>query len=128
MNDDVHLVSSEVVDLLDLYLAAFLCLQNGLDDHWSRLAERNLSNGKGVLVDLLDSCADLDLASLALAAVLRTVCRSSCEEVREYFEVLTLKDGYGGVYEFVEIVWKNLRGKSCSDTLGTLGKKNREAR
>ena len=70
MDDDVHLVGCKVVDLLDLDLSALLCLEDGLDDYRSSLAVRNLSDGKCVLVDLLDLCADLDLSSLALAVVL----------------------------------------------------------
>ena len=70
MDHDVHLVCGEVINLLYLYLAGFLCLKYGFNHYRCGLAERDFRNGKGVLVDLLDLCADLDLAALALAAVL----------------------------------------------------------
>ena len=125
-DDDVHLVSCEIVDLLDLDLAGFLCLKNGLDHHWGCLAERNLCDCQGVLVNLLDLCADLDLATLALAAVLRAVCRTSCEEVREDLEILALKNRDGSVDELIEVMRKDLRCETSADTLCTLCKQDRE--
>ena len=108
MDDDVYLVSSEVINLLDLYLSALLCLKDGLDDHRSGLAVRNLCNGESVLVYLLDLCTDLYLSALALAAVLRTVCSASGKEIREYLEILSLKDCYGCIDEFIEVMRENL--------------------
>ena len=123
---DVDLVCCKVVDLLDLDLSCLLRLEDGLDHYRSGLAVRHLRDGEGVLVDLLDLSADLDLASLALAAVLRTVCRTSCKEVREYLEILALKDCYRCIYEFVEVMRQDLRCETCSDTFSTLSQEDRE--
>ena len=104
VDDDVHLVRRQIVDLLDLDLSRLLRLQYGLDHYRGRLAVRNLSDRESVLVYLLDLRADLNLASLASAAVFRAVCRTSCQEVREDFEVLALQDGDGCVDQLVEVV------------------------
>ena len=104
VDDDVHLVCSQVVDLLDLDLSCFLCLEDGLDDHRCGLAVRNFSYCERVLVEFFDLCTDLYLASLLLAAVFRAVCRTSCEEVWENLEILSLEDGDGSIYELVEVV------------------------
>ena len=44
MDQNGGLVCCEVINLLDLYLAILLCLQDGLDDDMSRLAVRNLGD------------------------------------------------------------------------------------
>ena len=126
VDHDVHLVCGEVVDLLDLDLTGLLGLEDCLDHHLSRLAVRHLGDCESILVDLLDLCADLDLAALALAAVFRAVGRTTCEEVREYLEILALKHADGCVYEFVEVVRENLGCITCTDTFCTLCKEDRE--
>ena len=104
MYDDVDLVGSEIVDLLDLDLAAFLGLEYCLYDDRSCLAVRNFSDRQGVLVYLLDTCADLDLAALALAAVFGTVGRTSGKEIREDLEILALKYRDGCIDKLIEVV------------------------
>ena len=126
VDQDVDLVSGEVIDLLDLDLSAFLCLEYRLDHHLRRLAVRHFCDGKGVLVNLLDLGADLYLSALSPAAVFRAVGRTSGKEIREYLEILALKHTDRCIYELVEVVRKNLRRESRTDTFCTLSQKNRK--
>ena len=91
MYQDVCLVCSEVVDLLDLDLALFLCFEDRLDQDMSRLAERDLGNRKSVLVDLFDSCTYLYNASSLAFHVLGAICESTGREVRVDLEIFALE-------------------------------------
>ena len=67
MDHDLCLVSCKVIDLLDLDLALFLCLEDRVDDDMSGLTERYLVDRQCVLVYLLNLGTDFyDSSALAL--------------------------------------------------------------
>ena len=104
----VHLLRSEVIDLLYLDLPGLLGLEDGLDDYWGRLAVWNFRDGQGVLVYLLDLCTYLNLSAFASAAVFRAVGGTSCQEIRENLEIPALKYIDGCIDEFIEVMRENL--------------------
>ena len=127
MDEDIHLVGGDVVYLLELDLALVLGIHNGLDKDAGGLSVRDLGYGDGTLVYLLDFRPDLyDSASLALI-VFRAVGIASGREVRIDLVRFVLKYLYGSVDEFVEVMRKNLRGHTHTDTFRTLCKQERES-
>ena len=126
VDHDVGLVCRKVVNLLDLDLALFLSLDNGIDDDMGGLAERNFGNCQCILVNFLDLRTNLYYTAPFALHIFAAVSISCSREVRIKFEILALKMSNGGVDEFIEIMRENFRSETDCDTLSALCKQQRE--
>jgi len=122
----VCLVRGQVIDLLDLDLALFLCLENGFDYSMSGFSERYLIDGQGILVYLLDFCTYLHHSTSLSLQIFGAVSISAGREVRIKFKILSLKMSHRCIDDLVEVVGKNLGCQTYGDTFSTLCKKERE--
>ena len=127
VDDDLHLVGGHVVDLLDVNLLLVLGLDDAVNHRLRGFPVRNLGDGDGALVHLVDACAHLHHAAALALVVLGTVGDAAGREVRQNLIRLTLQDGDGSVDELVEVVRQNLGRKARGDALGALGQQQREA-
>ena len=127
VDEDIHLVGGDVVYLLELDLALVLGIHNGLDKDAGGLSVRNFGYGDGTLVYLLDFRPDLYASASLALIVFRAVGIASRREVRIDFVRFFPKYLYGSVDEFVEVMRKNLRGHTHTDTFRTLCKQERES-
>ncbi len=130
MHKDLDLLGCHVLDLLDLYLAFVLGLEDRVDEYVGCLPVRNLCDGHRVLVDLLDLRAHLHAAATGSVLVVAAICGAAGREVRVDREVLALENLHRRVDEFVEVVGQDLGGHPDGDSLGALrkqkGKTDRE--
>ena len=79
----VHLVGSQIIDLLDFYLALVLGFQYGIDQNVSRLAVRYFFDGQSVLVYFLNLRPDLHASAALSLQVFGAVFVTSGREVRQ---------------------------------------------
>ena len=126
MDDKVRLCGGHVFDLLDLDFSLVLRLQDGIHEDMSRLSVRYLLDGQCVLVDLLDFCPYLDAAPALSLHVFGTVGESSCRKVRKQLERLAFEICYGCVYQFIEIMRKDLGCHTDGDSFRALCEQQRE--
>ena len=126
VDDDLDLLRGHVLDLLDLDLALFAGLQDGVDQHVGGLPVGDFRDVDRVLVDLLDLGADLDDAAALAGVVLAAVGVAAGREVGIELIRLLPQDGDGGVEKLVEVVRENLGGHTDGDAFRALREQERE--
>ena len=127
VNHYLHLVRGHVLYLFDIDFLLVLSLDYGVDNGMGGFPVRDFRDCDGGLVYLVDARPYLHNASTLSLVVLGAVRDASGGEVRQNLEGFALEDGYGCVYELVEIMGKNLGRQARGDALGALGQQEREA-
>ena len=94
---DVHLVSGEVTDTLDLESALLDGLLNGLDHLLAVDTERKLLYDDLLCVGSVQLCPDCNRAKTVL--VVRDIHDSAAREIGEQLELITADGGYLSVYD-----------------------------
>ena len=120
LNDNLHLLGSVVIDLLNLYLTLIVRLDDRLLDRLRSCGVRYLGNGQGALINLRDTRTDTNRATTQTIVIVAGVHNTSRLEVWHKAKLLATEIRYRGVDKLDKIVRQDLRCKTHGDTISTL--------
>ena len=126
MYKDLHGLGGHVLHLAYLYLSLFGGFKDAVDElaglagRTGGLAKRNLCDGKGLVVPLLNLGPDADGSAALSVVVLAYIYAATGGEVGVKVEFLAVQIADGGVAEFIDIVGKNLATEANGNTFRTL--------
>ena len=132
MNQDFHTSSRQVLHLAHLDFTLLRSLQDRVDERTRmlrrtrRLAERNLRDGKRLVVALLNLRTHTHHPTTLTVVVLAHVDASTRREVRIELERLVVEIIHRSITDFIEIMRENLARKTHGNAFSTLCQQQRE--
>ena len=126
MNENLHILSSEVLDLSDFDASFVSCLLDAFAEAIDRLAVREFGDGNGFAITLFHQCAHLDSSTTKSIIIARNVDETTGLEVGIEGEILTFQVGNGSLAEFAKVVGQNFCTQSHRNTFCSLCQKKGE--
>ena len=122
----LNILGCVIVNVANLNLTSLVCFDNRLLDTLGGCSEGYLADYQSTLVALGNLGTHLHSTTTQTIIISAHIRKTTCREVGIEFKTLAFQMSDCCIDKFIEVVRKNLRCKTHSNTLNTLSKQQRE--